>query len=182
MIEEVSPQRPRGRFSVLAGEVLGARRASALAHRRSGGAAHHSARFERDSRAMSASSASPGGKRNLETLNRAGILAKPVAELRRVRRKSGALSVMSGGEFGFSSANRVAPRRGRISGRVRVQEDVIARAREVARRKSFDFAPRDRTTQQCLARRGMAVTLETVSPRAKFHRLPRQTPAQRGLH
>jgi thiamine biosynthesis lipoprotein len=163
MIAAVRATAPGGRLFDWQGEVLGALAELSLWHTDEAAARRtihkvetEIARYERIFSLARADS-------EISRLNAAGALAKPSPELRGLMEESRRFSVLSAGAFDISVQPLWRLYEAHFWSRTAVQEDVLARAHEVAR-DLVDFRAIDiGSTRIAFAREGMAVTLNSLA-------------------
>jgi thiamine biosynthesis lipoprotein len=163
MIAAVRATAPRGRLFDWQGEVLGALAELSLWHTDEAAARRtirkvetEIARYERIFSLARADS-------EISRLNAAGALAKPSPELRGLMEESRRFSILSGGAFDISVQPLWRLYEAHFWSRTAVQDDVLARAREVAH-DLVDFrAIEIGSARIAFARDGMAVTLNSLA-------------------
>ena len=163
MIAAVRATAPRGRLFDWQGEVLGALAELSLWHTDEAAARQtirkvetEIARYERIFSLARADS-------EISRLNTAGALAKPSPELRELMEESRRFSVLSAGAFDISVQPLWRLYEAHFWSRTAVQDDVLARAHEVAR-GLVDFRAIDiGSARIAFARDGMAVTLNSLA-------------------
>ena len=163
MIAAVRATAPRGRLFDWQGEVLGALAELSLWHTDEAAARQtirkvetEIARYERIFSLARADS-------EISRLNTAGALAKPSPELRALMEESRRFSVLSAGAFDISVQPLWRLYEAHFWSRTAVQDDVLARAHEVAR-GLVDFRAIDiGSARIAFARDGMAVTLNSLA-------------------
>jgi thiamine biosynthesis lipoprotein len=163
MIAAVRATAPGGRLFDWQGEVLGALAELSLWHTDEAAARRtirkvetEIARYERIFSLARADS-------EISRLNAAGALAKPSPELRGLMEESRRFSVLSAGAFDISVQPLWRLYEAHFWSRTAVQNDVLARAREVAR-DLVDFRAIDiGSARIAFAREGMAVTLNSLA-------------------
>ena len=163
MIAAVRATAPRGRLFDWQGEVLGALAELSLWHTDEAAARQtirkvetEIARYERIFSLARADS-------EISRLNTAGALAKPSPELRALMEESRRFSVLSAGAFDISVQPLWRLYEAHFWSRTAVQDDIVARARDVAR-ALVDFRAIDiGSARIAFARDGMAVTLNSLA-------------------
>jgi thiamine biosynthesis lipoprotein len=163
MIAAVRATAPQGRLFDWQGEVLGALAELSLWHTDEAAARRtirkvetEIARYERIFSLARADS-------EISRLNAAGALATPSPELRALMEESRRFSVLSAGAFDISVQPLWRLYEEHFWSRTAVQDDVLARAREVAR-DLVDFRAIDiGSARIAFAREGMAVTLNSLA-------------------
>ena len=163
MIAAVRATAPRGRLFDWQGEVLGGLAELSLWHTDEAAARRtihkveaEIARYERIFSLARADS-------EISRLNAAGALAKPSPELRGLMEESRRFSVLSAGAFDISVQPLWRLYEAHFWSRTAVQDDVLARARDVAR-DLVDFRAIDiGSARIAFAREGMAVTLNSLA-------------------
>ena len=163
MIAAVRATAPRGRLFDWQGEVLGALAELSLWHTDEAAARRtirqvetEIARYERIFSLARADS-------EISRLNTAGALAKPSPELRALMEESRRFSVLSAGAFDISVQPLWRLYEAHFWSRTAVQDDILARAHEVAR-DLVDFRAIDiGSARIAFARDGMAVTLNSLA-------------------
>ena len=163
MIAAVRATAPRGRLFDWQGEVLGALAELSLWHTDEAAARQtirkvetEIARYERIFSLARADS-------EISRLNAAGALAKPSPELRALMEESQRFSVLSAGAFDISVQPLWRLYEAHFWSRTAVQDDILARAHEVAR-DLVDFRAIDiGSARIAFARDGMAVTLNSLA-------------------
>jgi len=163
MIAAVRATAPRGRLFDWQGEVLGALAELSLWHTDEAAARRtirqvetEIARYERMFSLARADS-------EISRLNAAGALAKPSPELRALMEESQRFSVLSAGAFDISVQPLWRLYEAHFWSRTAVQDDVLARAHEVAR-DLVDFRAIDiGSARIAFARDGTAVTLNSLA-------------------
>jgi FAD:protein FMN transferase len=163
MIAAVRATAPGGRLFDWQGEVLGALAElslwdtdAAAARRTIRKVEAEIARYERIFSLARADS-------EISRLNAAGAVAKPSPELRGLMEESRRFSVLSAGAFDISVQPLWRLYEAHFWSRTAVQEDILARARDVAR-DLVDFRAIDiGSARIAFAREGMAVTLNSLA-------------------
>jgi FAD:protein FMN transferase len=163
MIAAVRATAPGGRWFDWQGEVLGALAELSLWHTDEAAARRtirkvetEIARYERIFSLARADS-------EISRLNAAGVLVKPSPELRGLMEESRRFSVLSAGAFDITVQPLWRLYEAHFWSRTAVQDDILARARDVAR-DLVDFRAIDiGSARIAFARDGMAVTLNSLA-------------------
>jgi thiamine biosynthesis lipoprotein len=163
MIAAVRATVPAGRLYDWQGEVLGALAELSLWHTDEAAARRAIRKVEaeiaRHERIFSLAMADS----EISRLNAAGVLTRPSPELRGLMEESRRFSILSAGAFDISVQPLWRLYEAHFWSRTEVQDDVLARARDVAR-DLVDFrAIEIGATRIAFARDGMAVTLNSLA-------------------
>jgi FAD:protein FMN transferase len=163
MIAAVRATVPAGRLYDWQGEVLGALAELSLWHTDEAAARRAIRKVEaeiaRHERIFSLAMADS----EISRLNAAGVLTRPSPELRGLMEESRRFSILSAGAFDISVQPLWRLYEAHFWSRTEVQDDVLARARDVAR-DLVDFrAIEIGATRIAFAREGMAVTLNSLA-------------------
>jgi thiamine biosynthesis lipoprotein len=163
MIAAVRATAPGGRLFDWQGEVLGALAELSLWHTDEAAARRTIRKVETEIARYECIFSLARADSEISRLNAAGALAKPSPELRGLMEESRRFSVLSAGAFDISVQPLWRLYEAHFWSRTAVQDDVLARAREVAR-DLVDFRAIDiGSARIAFARDGMAVTLNSLA-------------------
>jgi FAD:protein FMN transferase len=163
MIAAVRATVPAGRLYNWQGEVLGALAELSLWHTDEAAARRAIRKVEGEIARYESIFSLAMADSDISRLNAGGALAKPSPELRGLMEESRRFSILSAGAFDISVQPLWRLYEAHFWSRTAVQDDVLARARDVAR-DLVDFRAIDiGSTRIAFAREGMAVTLNSLA-------------------